>query len=50
MQIPNPSLNSIKGAAVLVVAVAIAVAFLSQTGVGQQIQGAANSAAARVPV
>lgn len=49
MHIPAPSLSSVKGFAVLLVAVAIAVAVLTQTRVGTQLQSAVNGVAARVP-
>ena len=48
--LPNPSLNSIKGVLVLVAAVALAIALLTGTNIGRQVQGALNSAAAALPV
>ena len=50
MKLPNPSLNSVKGFAVLLLAVAVAVAVLSQTNIGNQLQGAVNSGVSRLPV
>ena len=49
MHIPAPSLNSVKGFAVLLLAVAVAGAVLSQTRVGAQLQSAVNGVAQRIP-
>jgi hypothetical protein len=50
MTLPAPSLSSAKGVVMLIVAVAVAGAVLSSTGIGRQLQSAVNSVAARVPV
>jgi hypothetical protein len=49
MKIPAPGLTSVKGLLVMLIGVAIAVAILTQTRVGTQLQSAVNGVAARVP-
>jgi len=46
----NPSLGSWKGFLLLIVGVSIAMAILTQTEVGRQLQGGINSAVGQVPV
>ena len=49
MKVPNPSLSNWKGALVLILGVAIAIAVLSSTNVGQQLQASLNGVAAKIP-
>ena len=46
----TPSLSNWRGFLVLLAAVAIALAILTQTKIGQQLQTALNSAVSQVPV
>jgi hypothetical protein len=49
MSIPQPSLSSVKGVLVLVVAVALATSLLTNTGIGRTIQGTLDGLADKVP-
>ena len=49
-RIPDPSLRSATGFLALLLAVAIATAILTSTGIGRQLQSAISGVAARVPV
>ena len=50
MALPAASLNSLKGFGMLVLGTAVAIAILSSTNIGRQIQTALNGAAASIPV